>query len=102
MITAALSTTVYDPGTGAMVGAGPATVAMLGKAEAWHATWTSFCEKLAGNLIGPANGAGTGTTSEQSMSRRCPRTCSLAMAALNSDIMRAWLSMEVHQDETGE
>jgi len=48
--------------TGAMVGAGPATVARLGNGSKGQATWTSLREKVAGNLILPVNGLGTGTT----------------------------------------
>lgn len=61
------------------------------------ASWRSLFEKLAGNLMGPANEAGTGTTSEQSMSLWVfwPRIWSLAMAALNSDIMRSWSSLQL-------
>lgn len=99
------------------MGAGPATVAKLGKGSSWQATWTSFLENEAGYLIAWVKGLGTGTTwreiykmrscfttlgldkrghtSEQSMSLRgsWPRTCSLAIAALNWDIMSCWLSI---------
>lgn len=88
------SSSIYEPGTGARVGAGPATVASFGNCSARHACWICAWEKLAGYLMGPAKGLAAGMTSEQSV-RRCvfwPRTCILAIAALNCEVMRCWLS----------